>query len=246
MTNAAGSTDRMTDKERAELAAYEHLVEQPELARGLALRVIRDMRLYRESFETFEQYCVERWKLSKTHVNRLIKGAEVLKNLAPIGVTDLKEGQARELIALSPEDQQLVVRFVKGTAPDGRITAGHLRSTVNVVRDVMTAGAIDDGSGIMVQWDELPAERKRALLEANLTEDTYERHQRQREHVNQILRSSNTNEWFTPARIVDAARAVLGSIDIDPASCVQANQTVRAKTFYDKEHDGFTQVWEGW
>ena len=63
--------------------------------------------------------------------------------------------------------------------------------------------------------------------------------------MNQILRSSNTNEWFTPARIVDAARAVLGAIDVDPASCAQANRTVKATVFYDKDHDGLKEVWKG-
>ena len=245
MTRAVAPAGGLTDEERAELAAYEHLVQDPKLARGLALGMIREKRLYRETYETFDRYCLERWKLSKTHVNRLIQGAAVLKNLTPIGVTDLRESHARALASLPPEEQRLVVRFVKDTGPGGRLTASHVKTLATVVQDVMRAGAIDDGTGIMVEWGGLSPERKRALLEANLTEEAYERQQRQQEHVNQILRSSNSNDWFTPAPVVDGVRRALGAIDLDPASCTQANRTVKATHFYDKERDGLKEAWKG-
>jgi hypothetical protein len=52
-------------------------------------------------------------------------------------------------------------------------------------------------------------------------------------------------EWYTPAEFTDSARVVMGSIDCDPASCEEANQTVRATTFYTKEDDGLVQPWAG-
>jgi phage N-6-adenine-methyltransferase len=61
-------------------------------------------------------------------------------------------------------------------------------------------------------------------------------------HVSQ--RSGDT-EWFTPQRYVDAARQVLGTIDLDPASTVTANMVVRATTFYSKEIDGLRRDWRG-
>jgi hypothetical protein len=43
---------------------------------------IRDRRLYLQAgFKTFEQYCRERWHLSKTQVNRLTAWARVIRNL---------------------------------------------------------------------------------------------------------------------------------------------------------------------
>jgi hypothetical protein len=69
-------------------------------------------RLYREGFKTFEDYCRERWGMSKTHANRLVESAQVEGNLTPIGVTDASlpttESQARILVPLEPDEQREV------------------------------------------------------------------------------------------------------------------------------------------
>ena len=53
------------------------------------------------------------------------------------------------------------------------------------------------------------------------------------------------SEWYTPSDIVDPARAVMGSIDTDPASSEKANKLVNAATFYTKEQDGLQHEWPG-
>jgi hypothetical protein len=53
------------------------------------------------------------------------------------------------------------------------------------------------------------------------------------------------NEWFTPARYIEAAREVMGSIDLDPASCAEAQTIVKAEAFLTKDDDALTREWGG-
>lgn len=53
------------------------------------------------------------------------------------------------------------------------------------------------------------------------------------------------NEWYTPARYIEAACKVMGDIDLDPASCELANRTVKAKRYYTIEDNGLVQPWHG-
>lgn len=61
----------------------------------------------------------------------------------------------------------------------------------------------------------------------------------------ELLVQSLDNEWYTPAKYVDAARRVMGEIDLDPASSARANQTVQAASFYDSEDDSLNREWFG-
>lgn len=61
------------------------------------------------------------------------------------------------------------------------------------------------------------------------------------------LKESVHVEWYTPEPYIKAARKVMGSIDLDPASSEMANETVKADTYFtqDDEPDGLSQDWFG-
>ena len=60
-----------------------------------------------------------------------------------------------------------------------------------------------------------------------------------------IQQNSGNNERYTPKEYIDAAREVLGTIDLDPASSTLANETVQATKIYTAEDDGLAQEWFG-
>ena len=53
------------------------------------------------------------------------------------------------------------------------------------------------------------------------------------------------NEWYTPRAVVEAARAVMGGIDLDPASCAMAQESVQAARWYGEAEDGLSLPWIG-
>jgi phage N-6-adenine-methyltransferase len=57
--------------------------------------------------------------------------------------------------------------------------------------------------------------------------------------------SNNTgdNEWYTPGHIIEAARTVLGRIDLDPASSAKAQATVKADRWFSETDDGLASDW---
>ena len=111
----------LTTTEASQLQAQEKIIE-----RGLktfsevgnALAAIRDARLYRADFGTFEEYCQTRWNMGKAYAFRLIVSAEVSGNLSPIGdILPATESQARPLARLAPEAQREVWQDVVNNAP---------------------------------------------------------------------------------------------------------------------------------
>jgi len=63
--------------------------------------------------------------------------------------------------------------------------------------------------------------------------------------MSNIQHSSESAEHYTPVRIVDPSRELMGGIDLDPASNGAANKYIRAIKFYTKRRSGLTKQWYG-
>jgi ParB family chromosome partitioning protein len=56
---------------------------------------------------------------------------------------------------------------------------------------------------------------------------------------------TSDNEWCTPAEYIEVSRAVLGTIDLDPATTEKANETIKAARIFTKDDDGLKHEWHG-
>ena len=127
----------MSPDEARELQDCEGIIErgwQTVLEVGWALVTIRDRRLYRDQYKTFEAYSRDKWEYSKTHANRLIGAAQVMKVLTPIGVNCQRESQLRPLVALvglGPEKIPAAWHRAEELAGPGQITARHVQQAAN-------------------------------------------------------------------------------------------------------------------
>lgn len=209
---------------------------------GNALVEIRDERLYRKAYGTFEDYCQERWGMSKTHANRLIASADTIDNLTPIGVIPDNEAQIRPLTRLEPDQQREAWQRAVETAPNGKVTAAHVEQ---VVRDIDIPRTPENtdliGNGVDDVLDP-PMEPAQLLDLPPAAHDAHD----VRSPLMRVMGSSESPEWYTPQHVIDRVLKVFGGeIDLDPCSNsddpVLAN--VRASRYFTQHTDGLSQPW---
>ena len=99
---------------------------------GMALAEIRDLRLYRLTFKTFEGYCREKWGWGRQRAYELIAASEAVRSL-PVECNNniTNDFQAREL-ARAPKAARGVV--LEAAAVAGPLTARAIREAAEEAR----------------------------------------------------------------------------------------------------------------
>jgi hypothetical protein len=101
---------------------------------GMALARIRDSRLYRQTHATFQEYCRDRFDLAARTAYQYITASDTMnriKECAQIAHIPANESQVRPLTRLEPDTQVQAWLTVVETAPEGRITARHVKGVVS-------------------------------------------------------------------------------------------------------------------
>jgi hypothetical protein len=119
----------LSASERKALDRHETVIERGQrtfVEVGLALRAIRDGRLYREQDSTFDAYLRRRWGFSRQRAHQLITAAATVASTTVDTRTDA-EWQERALNGLSPDERHRVCESARTmVAPGKKITATHL------------------------------------------------------------------------------------------------------------------------
>ena len=110
---------------------------------GLAFATIRDRRLYRNEFTTFEEYCRNRWDYGRRYVNQLISAAQVFTRLGANGSQKPEhERQVRPLIGLTPEQAQQVWEKAVQRAGGKTVTGRLLKNVLNGLRSTFVQNQV--------------------------------------------------------------------------------------------------------
>src|SRR5262245_16598034 len=102
---------------------------------GLALAQIRDQRLYRTEFFTFEAYCRQKWAYGRNYVDKMISAAQVFTHLRTNSTQKPeRETQVRPLVGLSKEAAQSAWENAVKAAAGHKITARLVKSAVKELK----------------------------------------------------------------------------------------------------------------
>lgn len=193
---------------------------------GRALGEICNRRLYREQgFDTFEDYCRERWGMERRTAYSYIESAEVAENVHLSAQSAPSLTQARELAVLTPEQQ----REVAATTDFGNTTVRELKERIAEVRGTQPIPEAYSESSESSSTQPDPELQALPLSELGSSMAVHY--------------SSESPEWYTPPEVIARSLQALGEIDLDPCSDIGGN--IPAAKRFTISDDGLSKQWAG-
>jgi len=129
-----------------------------------ALRTIREEKLYRQDYKTFDIYVDEKWNMSRSYVSLLVGFADTVDKLSTFfpdyDFNSLKEGQIRPFLACHLTEEKLKEVFEKAVEiankeNKDKLTGKIVKRAIENVTAVKASksGKADVGSGIESEGD---------------------------------------------------------------------------------------------
>lgn len=135
-----------------------NVVRQAYIDIGETLEEIFRLKLYKSTHHCFADYSRDVLDIAKRTAEQYIDAAYVVKNLRVIELeadsekvrncalfsVPQNESQARALVGLTPDEQRQAWLQSLETAPEGKVTAAHIRATVRALKDSKSLAIIED------------------------------------------------------------------------------------------------------
>jgi hypothetical protein len=140
--------EELTTQESDQLKRHEAVIKAGKntfVAVGMALTDIRERRLYRQDYDTFEAYCQMKWGWSRQRASQMIQAAVVVKQLPENLSTRVDTEKAARALAKVPEDKR--AKVVAAATKDGRVTT---KAVKNAIKDEEAEEEIRDVDGVKV------------------------------------------------------------------------------------------------
>lgn len=120
----------LSASDRADLSRLERIIDRGhETLREVSLAIleIRDRRLYRSEFYTFDSYCRQRWGFSRRYANQLCEAAQLILECERDGIPPPTcERQARRILNArkkpSISEPELLAKSIEEERPSVRRT----------------------------------------------------------------------------------------------------------------------------
>jgi len=189
---------------------------------------IRDEGLYKKKYGTFEKYLDDRWDIKKSRGYQLMRSAEFMQIAVKNHIENVHKNDG----------------FVDKIFPKNEGQVRPLIEKLNNNGERLKVWAEVVGTGEKINAELVQTKVEEFLESGEVVQDI--------EYVEGIVIPSGTmhisskeNDWYTPPEYIESARKVLGIINLDPATSVLAQETVKANIFYTESDNGLVQQWSG-
>jgi len=147
-TNAATAScvadaTQVSDRSLADLEKVIHLSQLGYVESGEALKQIRDRKLYKDEYNTFEEYCEKRWGYCRQTAYEFMDAAAVAANVSSNLHNRPSKTQALVLKALDPDQQ----KEVAAATDFANTTVKNLKAKIDKIRGVARGAGAGDRSG---------------------------------------------------------------------------------------------------